>query len=314
MEGTYVLHEHTFPCQGFPKRPQKTDLPMSSRLVLGLLLAALVLPASARGFGSPAVAALQVGLRAHGLYHGVIDGIPGPRTAKAVRVLQRRAQITVDGVPGPDTRRALGRFGRHPFGSRPLRKGVSGWDVAALQFKLAWHGFPSGAFDGDFGPRTKRALRRFQLWAGLHVDGVAGRETLLALKTPLPTPPLTVAWPLQAPVLGDPFGPRGVKFHSGIDLPAPTATPVYSVRAGRVVFSGWADGGYGFLVVISHGKGERTWYAHLSRIDVRTGVWVDAGVRVGLVGATGDATGPHLHFEVRVRGAAIDPLRALPRP
>ena len=285
---------------------------MHKRLVLGLICAALVLPASARGIGSPAVAALQVGLRAHGLYRGVIDGIAGPRTTKAVRLLQQRAQIAVDGVPGPETRRALGRFGRHPFGSRPLHKGVSGWDVAALQFKLAWHGFPSGVFDGDFGPRTKRALRRFQEWAGLRVDGVAGRETFIALKGPLPTPTLTVAWPLQAPVLGDAFGPRGAKFHSGIDLPAPTGTPVYAARAGRVVYSGWADGGYGFLVVVSHGTGERTWYAHLSRIDVRTGVWVARGVRLGLVGATGDATGPHLHFEVRVRGAAIDPLRALP--
>ena len=285
---------------------------MSSRLVLGLLIAALLLPASARGIGSPAVAALQVGLRAHGLYHGVIDGIPGPRTAKAVRVLQRRAQITVDGVPGPQTRRALGRFGRHPFGSRPLRRGIKGWDVAALQFKLAWHGFPSGVFDGVFGPRTKRALRRFQVWTGLRVDGVAGPETLVALNARLASPPLPLSWPLQVPVLGDPFGPRGNKFHSGIDIVAPSGTPVYAARAGKVVYSGWADGGYGFLVVVSHGRGERTWYAHLSRIDVRRGVLVDKGVRIGLVGATGDATGPHLHFEVRIRGAAIDPLRALP--
>src|SRR2546429_9983340 len=107
---------------------------MSSRLVLGLLIAALLLPASARGIGSPAVAALQVGLRAHGLYHGVIDGIPGPRTAKAVRVLQRRAQITVDGVPGPETRHALGRFGRHPLGSRPPRHASKGRDAPAPRF------------------------------------------------------------------------------------------------------------------------------------------------------------------------------------
>ena len=284
---------------------------MCSRLVLGLLIAALVLPASARGIGSPAIAALQVGLRAHGLYHGVIDGITGPQTTKAVRKLQQRAQITVDGVPGPETRRALGRFGRHPFGSRPLRKGVKGWDVAALQFKLAWHGFPSGVLDGDFGLHTKSALKRFQLWAGLHVDGVAGPSTFEALTRPPAAPTLPLAWPLQAPVLGDPFGPRGDKFHTGIDIVAPKGTPVYAARAGIVAFSGWAAG-YGFLVVISHGRGERTWYGHLSRIDVRKGVLVDGGVRIGLVGTTGDATGPHLHFEVRVRGAAIDPLLALP--
>jgi len=285
---------------------------MRTRLVLALCLAAIALPASARGaIGSPAVAALQVGLRSHGLYKGAIDGIAGPRTTIAVRKLQQRARIAVDGVPGPQTRRALGRFGRHAFGSRTLRMGVKGWDVAALQFKLAWHGFASNVLDGDFGPRTKAALKRFQLWAGLHVDGVARPGTLRALARPPAAPTLPLAWPLQAPVLGDPFGPRGAKFHTGIDIVAPLGTPVYAARAGKVVFSGWSAG-YGFLVVISHGRGERTWYGHLSRMDVRAGVWVDGGVRIGLVGATGDATGPHLHFEVRIRGAAVDPLRALP--
>jgi hypothetical protein len=285
---------------------------MSKRLVLGLLAAALVVPAPARGVvGNPAIAALQVGLRAHGLYKGAIDGIAGARTTIAVRKLQQRAQIPVDGVPGPQTRHALGRFGRHSFGSRTLRKGVRGWDVAALQFKLAWHGFASGALDGNFGPHTKLALERFQRWAGRHVDGVAGPATLRALRGPPAAPTLPVAWPLQKPVVGDRFGPRGEKFHTGIDIRAPKGTRVYAVRAGKVVFSGWSAG-YGFLVVISHGRGECTWYGHLSRIDVRKGVWVDGGVRIGLVGATGDATGPHLHFEVRVRGAAIDPLRALP--
>ena len=285
---------------------------MRTRLVLGLLAAALLLPASARGaVGNPAIAALQVGLRAHGLYKGAIDGIAGPRTARAVRKLQQRARIPVDGVPGAQTRRALGRFGRHPYGSRPLRKGVKGWDVAALQFKLAWHGFASGVVDGDFGLHTKAALKRYQLWAGLHVDGVAGASTLRALRGPPAAPTLALAWPLQTPVVGDRFGPRGDKFHTGIDIKARKGTPVYAARAGKVAFSGWSAG-YGFLVVVSHGRGECTWYGHLSRIDVRKGVWIDGGVRIGLVGATGDATGPHLHFEVRVRGAAIDPLRALP--
>ena len=88
-------------------------------------------------------------------------------------------------------------------------------------------------------------------------------------------------------------------------------TPVYAARAGEVVWAGW-HGAYGFLVAVAHGHGERSMYAHLSRIDVRVGVRIGRGVRVGLVGATGDATGPHLHFEVRVRGACVNPLRALP--
>jgi murein DD-endopeptidase MepM/ murein hydrolase activator NlpD len=281
-------------------------------LALPLLLAALAASGSASAAGSARVAALQVGLRSHGLYGGTIDGIAGPATLRAVRRLQVRARIAVDGVPGPQTRRALGRFGRHALGSRPLRLGRIGWDVAALQFELAEHGFPSGPFDGLLGPRTAKALRRFQAWASLAPDGIAGRATLAALAAPPAMAPLALQWPVQPPTLGDPFGPRADRFHSGIDLIARSGTPVYTARPGRVVYADWAGGGWGFLVVVDHGRGERTWYAHLSRIDVRKGVWLGAGVRVGAVGATGDATGPHLHFEVRVRGASVDPLRALP--
>jgi peptidoglycan hydrolase-like protein with peptidoglycan-binding domain len=287
---------------------------MRSRRVLALplvILAAAAAPNANGAAGSAGVAALQVGLRAHRLYIGAIDGIAGPRTTRAIRRLQRRARIAVDGVAGPQTRRALGRFGRHTLGSRPLRRGLKGWDVAALQFQLSVHGFPSGVLDGIFGPRVERALLRFQEWAGLHVDGVAGPATLGALTAEPPTAPLPLAWPLAQPILGDLFGPRGDRFHAGVDFPAAAGTPVYAARAGQVVYAGWRAGGYGFLVTVAHGSGERTMYAHLSRIDVRVGVWVAQGVRVGAVGATGDASGPHLHFEVRVRGAAVDPLSAL---
>jgi murein DD-endopeptidase MepM/ murein hydrolase activator NlpD len=273
-----------------------------------LVAAALTPQASA---SDPGVAALQVGLHARGLYSGPIDGITGPGTQKAIRKLQTRARITVDGVVGPKTRRALGRFARHRLGQRQLHIGEKGWDVASLQFRLAEHGFPSAAFDGIFGPHIDAALRRFQEYAGLKTDGVAGSETLAALRKPPATIPLPLAWPLTVPVLGDRFGPRDDRWHTGIDLPAPLGTAVYSARAGEVVWAGWRDG-YGLLATVAHGHGERSMYAHLSHLDVRVGVWIGQGVRVGLVGATGDATGPHLHFEVRVRGAAVDPLRALP--
>ncbi len=278
-------------------------------LALPTVLAALVLIPQASA-ADPGVAALQVGLHARGLYQGPIDGITGPATQKAIRKLQARARIAVDGVVGPKTRRALGRFAKHRLGQRQLRLGNAGWDVASLQFQLAEHGFPSGDFDGIFGPHIAGALRRFQEWAGLKVDGVAGRATRSALTSPAPTIPLPLAWPMTAPVLGDNFGPRGDRWHSGIDLPAPMGAPVYSARSGEVVWAGWRDT-YGFLVTVAHGHGERSMYAHLSRIDVRVGVWIAEGVRVGLVGASGDATGPHLHFEVRIRGAAVDPRRAL---
>jgi Peptidase family M23/Putative peptidoglycan binding domain len=287
---------------------------MRSRLALALplLVVALVFPAAARAGPSisAGIAALQVALREHGLYAGTIDGIRGPKTTRAIRKLQRRARIVVDGIPGPQTRRALGRFGRHHLGSRPLHPGLAGWDVAALQFELAEHGFPSGRFDGVFGPHVEHALRRFQHWDDLHADGLAGPSTLAALRRPAPRAVLPLAWPLTHARLGDPFGPRGDRFHSGVDLIAPAGTPVYAARAGRVAFADWSDG-YGFLVILDHGRGERTFYAHLSRIDVKVGVLVGQGVRVGRVGSTGDATGPHLHFEVRVRGAAVNPLTGL---
>jgi hypothetical protein len=279
-------------------------------LALPVVLLAVALTPQASAL-DPGVAALQVGLHARGLYKGPIDGITGPATQKAIRKLQARARITVDGVVGPKTRHALGRYARHRLGQRHLQTGNAGWDVASLQFQLAEHGFPSGRVDGIFGPHVEAALRRFQDWAGLRADGVAGPATLGALRGRLPAVPLPLAWPLSTPALGDLFGPRDDRWHSGIDLRAPLGTPVYSARSGEVVWAGWRDG-FGLLVTVAHGHGERSMYAHLSRIDVRVGVWIGQGVRVGLIGATGDATGPHLHFEVRVRGAAVDPLRALP--
>ncbi len=114
---------------------------------------------------------------------------------------------------------------------------------------------------------------------------------------------------MRAP-LGDGFGPRGDRFHAGIDLEAPYGTPVRADGPGRVVFVGLAAG-FGKLVVVEHAGGIETYYAHLSRIVVVLDEPVTVGSLLGLVGATGDATGPHLHFEVRLRGAAVDPLSAL---
>src|SRR5919205_1418673 len=137
------------------------------RWVRSSLVAALLLASSgtAAGAGESPVAALQVALNARGLYAGTIDGVSGPSTTAAVRAFQRRAHLTVDGVVGLRTRAALGRYGRHTLGSRPLALRAFGWDVAELQFLLAWHGFPSGPFDGRFEGRTAGALRRFQRFA-----------------------------------------------------------------------------------------------------------------------------------------------------
>lgn len=110
----------------------------------------------------------------------------------------------------------------------------------------------------------------------------------------------------------DPGCPGG-HFHSGIDLAAPAGTPVYAAAAGRVQVVR-SVGGYGLHVMTWGPEGALIIYGHLSEVDVAGGGWVAAGERIGRVGATGNATGPHLHLEVRLSGAAVDPaawLRSL---
>jgi murein DD-endopeptidase MepM/ murein hydrolase activator NlpD len=285
---------------------------MRRLVTLGVLVAVTwAFPAAAQAVGDADVAALQVALKARGLYGGSVDGAMGRGTEAAVRRFQQRRGLIADGVADRATRLALGRYGRKaPLGSRILHAGTSGWDVASLQFLLAWHGFPSGNLDGTFGGHTDTALRKFQRWAGLPADGRAGATTVAALRSPPPRSPVTLSAPCAiAPT--DRFGPRGQRFHSGLDYPAPAGAPVRAAAAGRVTHAGPAAGGWGTLVVIDHGQGVRTWYAHLSTARVRVGQTVVAGALVGRVGASGKATGPHLHFEVRLRGAAIDPLTAL---
>jgi len=104
------------------------------------------------------------------------------------------------------------------------------------------------------------------------------------------------------------FGTR--EMHTGIDIGAPTGSPVLAARAGRVTVAGY-ESGYGRLVVINHGDGVTTWYSHLSVIGVRVGQVVEYGETVGQIGSTGFSTGPHLLFEIRVNGRPLDPLKYL---
>lgn len=104
----------------------------------------------------------------------------------------------------------------------------------------------------------------------------------------------------------------GNRFHGGVDLVAPSGSPVAAARGGTVVFVGWA-GAYGYAVYLDHEGGWQTRYAHLSRIDVRVGDRVRQGAQVGAVGSTGASTGPHVHFEIRHEGRALDPFGFVPR-
>jgi murein DD-endopeptidase MepM/ murein hydrolase activator NlpD len=113
-------------------------------------------------------------------------------------------------------------------------------------------------------------------------------------------------WPLSGPVVSA-FGMRWGRMHEGIDISAGTGAPIAAAMAGTVISTGYM-GGYGNLVVVDHGGGLATAYAHLSGYAVGAGQSVSQGQVVGYVGCTGHCYGPHLHFEVRVGGAAVDPL------
>jgi murein DD-endopeptidase MepM/ murein hydrolase activator NlpD len=107
----------------------------------------------------------------------------------------------------------------------------------------------------------------------------------------------------------DPFT-QELRFHRGIDIAAPEGTPVEAALGGKVLFSGYADG-FGNTVVVEHGEGYQTRYAHLGSLEVVKGDLLETEQLLGSVGSTGRSTGPHLHFEVSRYGERINPSRAL---
>jgi murein DD-endopeptidase MepM/ murein hydrolase activator NlpD len=123
-------------------------------------------------------------------------------------------------------------------------------------------------------------------------------------------------WPVQGSMTS-PFGLRlrGLRpeVHDGVDIAVPEGTPVHAMKAGRVTFTGTMRG-YGLTVILDHGGGLQTLYAHLSSIEVHDGDRVQDRQVIGLSGATGDATAPHLHFEIRMSGHPHDPVPLLGAP
>lgn len=113
-------------------------------------------------------------------------------------------------------------------------------------------------------------------------------------------------WPTIGRI-SSPFGKRGREFHTGVDIAAPVGTPVKAADSGTVTFAGW-NGGYGRLIIVDHGNGFTTYYAHNSKLLVGVGDKVEKGQTISLVGNSGRSTGPHLHFEIRKNGEPLNPL------
>lgn len=142
-------------------------------------------------------------------------------------------------------------------------------------------------------------------------------STFFAKDAEAVTSMLSGSWPVDGHITCpygariDPFSGEGA-YHTGMDLAAPAGTLVSAAADGTVEHASWMNG-YGNLVIIDHGNGYETYYAHLSRTDVMEGQSIRKGERVGAVGSSGRSTGPHLHYEVRVGGVPVNPYRFLSR-
>jgi murein DD-endopeptidase MepM/ murein hydrolase activator NlpD len=138
------------------------------------------------------------------------------------------------------------------------------------------------------------------------MDGTDGEtngksRSAIPSREPVDSPTLTSSFGVR----NDPFNGRH-RMHQGVDIPGPIGTPVYATADGVVERAEWA-GGYGHLVELNHGNGMQTRYGHLSKIIAQPNERVRRGQLIGLMGSTGRSTGSHLHYEVRIAGAAVDP-------
>lgn len=145
---------------------------------------------------------------------------------------------------------------------------------------------------------------------------VASVIVLAAAPAPVPVEdePRPEPFVLRMPAFGQvtsEFGPRWGRMHQGIDVGILEKLPVVAAADGEVTHTGWIPGyeGYGLVVLIDHGRGFETLYAHLSRVRAKAGQRVEAGTWLGMAGCTGSCTGTHLHFELREHGVPIDPMR-----
>jgi murein DD-endopeptidase MepM/ murein hydrolase activator NlpD len=177
------------------------------------------------------------------------------------------------------------------------------------------------SFDGAMSIVSEDAAHTLEQLAWLDTQAANATDSLAVLTVLLRQPAndlsrgLPSIWPVRGFVTS-PFGKRespygeGREMHPGIDISAGYGHPVTAAGNGEVVFAG-RDGGYGGLVVVDHGSRLHTLYGHLSKLYVREGQLVRRGQAIGAVGATGRATGAHLHYEVRMNGAPVDPRRYL---
>jgi len=179
---------------------------------------------------------------------------------------------------------------------------------------------PSASYKGQGGPGTQvrpdisdinKLANDLEAEAKIREQSLGGlKQDLLARQAKLAATPSI--WPVSGDITSrfgsrtSPWGGGDDDWHPGIDIANSTGTPVFATADGEVVGSGWSDG-YGNLVQINHGNGISTLYGHNSQLIVKVGQVVKKGQVISYVGSTGNSTGPHCHYEVRVNGTAINP-------
>lgn len=218
------------------------------------------------------------------------------------------------------------------LGAHSARASESGVEVMSEQLRSAPLAAASGIADSEFAEPARITFGRAADIEGAPIDfsryrpapkpglaGAAGKAGGAGKAGRMLVPAGAFVWPSRLPLasaaLSSRFGARyhpilgGWRQHSGVDLAAATGTPVVVPSPGVVVAAQWW-GGYGLFVAIDHGKGMQTRYGHLSQLAVYHGQQVAAGQVLGYVGSTGNSTGPHLHYEMRLNGQPLNPMTA----
>ena len=262
---------------------------------------------------------MPFGLATGGIVEAAPDPPPGFRrhvlaTGETLSSIVARYGISIAALVGanPD----LSSLDRLPTGVELLIPPFEGlvvtlFDPSELAELIAHHGADAASVARANGIRSPFDLRPGML---IFLPGIAPSEPLERLAR-VREEENRYIWPVHGRLTSY-FGRRNLgmgtsNFHRGIDVAAPTGTPIVAARSGTVTFAGWSTRGYGNLVRIRHAGGAESWYAHASRLLVSVGQSVNQGERVALIGSTGISTGPHLHFELHVAGSAIDPLGEL---
>ncbi len=231
---------------------------------------------------------------------------PGIKNTNVIRVGQEINLIVPDPYVTLRSKEKYTYIAYLPF-AETVRQDPSKWPWESYVEKAGVRGRKEVTVEivRENGDETSRRLLSEKL-----LSGPSAQSYVLGTKV-YPQRAGGLVWPAPGRITS-PYGWRRREFHHGMDIGAPYGASVLACKSGKVKFAGWR-GGYGNLVIIDHGGGLESWYAHLSSVLVSVGQEVSRGACVGKVGSTGRSTGAHLHFEIHLDGESTNPVNYYPR-